>query len=77
MYYPSRITQDNPFKTEDLDGVPFLDMHEFVSKVPVLLVDSPILHSYLMLIHTMILPHAGVESTMKELSKKLKVEGNV
>ena len=31
LYYRSRITQDNPFKTEGLDGVPFLDMHEFVS----------------------------------------------
>ena len=77
LYYQSRITEENPFRTEDLDDVPFLDIHEFTGKVPVLLLDSPVLYSYLMAIHTKILPHAGVEMTMKVLTKKFKVQGNV
>ena len=31
LYYQSRITEENPFRTEDLDDVPFLDIHEFTS----------------------------------------------
>ena len=64
-------------KTHDLENIPFLDVHEFTGKVPVFLVDSPILYAYILAIHTRILPHAGVEMTTKNLSKKFKVKGNV
>ena len=77
IYYQGRITEENPFQIHDLEKIPFLDIHEFTGKVPVLLVDSPILYAYIMAIHTKILPHAGVEITMKTLSKKFKVQGNV
>ena len=72
-----RITEENPFRTHDLEKIPFLDVHEFTGKVPVFLVDSPILYAYILAIHTRILPHAGVEMTTKNLSKKFKVKGNV
>ena len=70
-------SEENPFWTHDLEKIPFLDVHEFTGKVPVLLVDSPILYAYILAIHTRILPHAGVEIRMKTLSKKFKVQGNV
>ena len=77
LYYQSRITEEKPFTTHDLDQVPFLDTHEFTGKVFVIFLDSPVLYSYIMLLHNKILPHAGIEITMKELSKKFKVHGNI
>ena len=77
IYFQGRITEENPFRTYDIENIPFLDVHEFTGKVPVLLVDSPILYAYILAIHTRILPHAGIEMTMKTLSKKFKVQGNV
>ena len=65
-----RITAENPFRMMDLDNVPFLDFHELTGKVPVVLVDSPILFSYIMAVHTRIHPHAGVERTVKTISNK-------
>ena len=73
LYYQSRITAENPFTTHDLDQVPFLDMYEFTGKIPVIMLDSPVLYSYIMALHTKILPHSGIEATMKELSRKFKV----
>ena len=77
LYYQGRITAENPFKTMDLDEVPFLDTNEFSGKVPVVLVDSPVLYSYLMAVHTRINPHAGVEISVKTVSNKFKVHGNL
>ena len=75
LYYQSRLTEENPFRVEDLDKIPFLDLHEFTGKVPVVLADSRILYAYLIYLHTRVLSHAGVEITMKSLSKKFKVRG--
>ena len=41
------------------------------------MLDSPVLYSYIMVLHNKTLPHTGIEITMKELSKKFKVQGNV
>ena len=43
LYYQGKITEDNPFQTQDLENIPFLDIHEFTGKVPVLLVETSIL----------------------------------
>ena len=72
IYFQGRITKENPFRTYDIENIPFLDVHDFTGKVPVLLVDSPILYTYILAIYTRILPHAGVEITMKMLSKKFR-----
>ena len=77
LYHQGRITSKNPFRIKDLDQVPFLDIHEFPGKVPVVLVDSPVLYSLLLAIHTKIGPHAGTEITVKLISNKVKVQGNL
>ena len=53
------------FKFADLDFIPFLDAHEIVGHLPVVLFDSPILYSYIMMIHLTRIHHAGVDITIK------------
>ena len=60
-------------RTQDLDGCKFLDFMEIGQPVPVVLEDSPILYSYIMWIHNKINPHAGLETTIREVSKKMRV----
>ena len=77
LYFFGRLTKEAPFKTEDLDQVPFLDTHEFSGQIPIVLLDSPILYSYLMAIHLKITPHAGVEIHVKEVFKRFLVIGSL
>ena len=58
LYYQSRITEENLFTTHDLDQVPFLDAHEFTGKAFVIMLDSPVLYSYIMVLHNKVLPDA-------------------
>ena len=60
-------------KTQDLDGSNIFDFMEISQPVPVVLEDSPILYSYIMCIHNKINPHAGVEATVRDVCKKMKV----
>ena len=73
IYADGRLSAEFQFKTEDLDDVKFIDKHEIMDDIPVVLNDSPVLYSYAMYIHTLVNPHAGVESTMKEIHKKMRV----
>ena len=61
------------FKFADLDFVPFLDVHEITGHLPVVLSDSPILYSYMMMIHLTRIQHAGVNITVKTVSNKINV----
>ena len=61
------------FKFADLDFVPFLDVHEITGHLPVVLSDSPILYSYIMMIHLTRIQHAGVDITVKAVSNKMFV----
>ena len=73
LYFSGRLTQENPFRFRDVDDVPFLDASEIIGIVPVVLSDSPLFYAYLMAVHTKIFPHAGVVTTMKQISKKMLV----
>ena len=73
LYDHGRLSAEFQFKTQDVDGPEYIDKHEILEKTPVVLVDSPILYSYLMYIHTIILPHAGVEITIKQITLKMRV----
>ena len=77
LYFFGRLTREAPFRTVDLDQVPFLDTHEFVGQIPVLLGDSPVLYSYLMAVHLRLIPHAGVEAHVKEVAKKFSIIGSL
>ena len=46
---------------------------EIGQSVPVALEDSPILYSYIMWIHNKINPHTGVDATVQDVCKKMKV----
>ena len=61
------------FKFADLDFVPFLDFHEIINHLPVGLSDSPILYSYIMMIHLTRIQHAGVEIPIKAVGNKMFV----
>ena len=75
LYFSGRLTKEAPFRVEDLDEISFLDTHEFVGDIPVLMSDSPILYAYWMNVHMNIAVHAGVERHIKEVFKKFLVIG--
>ena len=76
LCFTGRITDDNQFRFKDLDLVPFFDNTEVVGVVPVVLSDSPVFAAYLMEVHNIIRPHAGVERTLSEIMKKMYVPNN-
>ena len=61
------------YKFADLDFIPFLDAHEIVGHPPVVLFDSPILYSYIMMIHLTRIQHPGIDITIKAASNKMFV----
>ena len=61
------------FKFADLDFVPFLDAHKTIGHLPVVFFDSPILYSYIMMVHLTRIQHAGVDITIKAVSNKMFV----
>ena len=73
LYYQGRIAPENQLKTQDLDGCKFFDFTEIGQPVPVILEDSPIFYSYIIWIHNKINPHAGIEATVREVCKKMRI----
>ena len=73
FYFHGRLNEETPLLVKDMDNIPILDLYEFTGKVPVVLVDSPVLYSYVMYVHLKVLPHAGVEATVREVCKKMMV----
>ena len=74
LYYESRLQSE--LKTENIDCEVFFDKHEIKQFLPVVLSDSDVFFAYVMHVHHHILPHAGVEMTMKEVSKIMMVINN-
>ena len=73
IYDEGRLSPEFQFKTQDVDGIGYLDKHEIVGKIPVVLPDSPILYSFLMYLHTKTRVHASIENTVKDVFKKMRV----
>ena len=73
LYDEGRLSPEFQFKTQDLDKVGYLDKHEIIGKIPVVLPDSPVLYSFLMFLHTKANAHASLETTVKEVFKKMRV----
>ena len=63
LYDNGRLGMEFQFKTQDLDQVEvdYVDKHEIIKLVPVVWWNSPVLYSYLMLIHTKSNMHAALE----------------
>ena len=59
------------FKTQDLYKVEYIDKHEIINQVTVVMCDSPAMYAYLMYIHTK--TNALLELTVKEVYKMMKV----
>ena len=76
LYYPSRLSSDNPFRFQDLDDIPFLDATEFADPIPVVFSDSDIFFSFLIAVHMKIKPHSGNSATTREVFKRMFVPDN-
>jgi len=73
LYDDGRLGAEFQFKTQDLDQVEYIDKHEIINQVPIVLNDSPVLYAYLMYVHTKTSIHAALEPTVKEIHKMMKV----
>ena len=73
FYYKGRLDIANQFTSKDLDTEVFFDAMEFTGFVPMIRAASPLYFSYCMHVHRRLRPHAGVEITVKEVSKKMHV----
>ena len=60
-------------ETADLDQIPFLDAHKITGNLHVILFESPILYSYIMIIHLTRIHHSGVDTTIQAVSNKMFV----
>ena len=77
LYFRSRILNENPFKFKDLDRIPFFDAKLIRNPLPVVMNDSPLLYSLVISIHCSSTPHAGIESTVREVFKEMFVIGGL
>ena len=71
VIYKSGLMDKTQFKFADLNKVPFLGAHEILGYLPCILYDSPILYSYIMMIHLTRIQNAGVDITIKAVSNKM------
>ena len=73
LYYPGRLSEDNPFRIQDTDAIPFLDTPDIVAITPVVSARSEIFFAFLMEVHLKIRPHAGNTTTLREIAKTMFV----
>ena len=70
-HYDSRFAPGTQFTRVDLDKILYLDTHEILRDVPVVLVESPVLYSFLMMVHLEKNSHSGTKITHKIVSSKM------
>ena len=73
LSFSGRLSEANQFTTADLDTSVFFDSKEFTGLVPVVRSSSPIFFSYAMYVHLKVRPHSGIETSVKEIMKKMYV----
>ena len=71
LYYPGRLSVDNPFRFKDLDSIPFLDAPDIVAVTPIVASSSQVFFSYLMAVHLKIKPHSGNRATIREIAQRM------
>ena len=71
LKFQGRFSKDNPIKFVNLDNVPFLDSHLITDPIPIVRADSHLLYSFIIEVHCNRIPHAGVETTVREVLKEM------
>ena len=70
-YHISRLEQQCPITSVDLDINTFFDNTEFRAVTPVVLSSSPVFYSFLVFVHDIVRPHSGVGTTLREVAMKM------
>ena len=72
LFYKGRLGTDAKISVLDLDllNLDFLDGKEIHFHNPCIMPDSSIFYAYSLHVHLFMLPHAGLESTLSEISKR-------
>ena len=76
LWHTGRLQEMSSIRCENLDMDSFFDSVDIKTLLPVITSDSPLFYAYLMHIHMKVQPHCGVETTMKEIMKKMFVLNN-
>ena len=76
LYYHSRITEEVPTTTADIDTDIFFDGHHIKSLLPVVSATSDLFLVYAIYVHEKVKPHSGIESTLSEIFKTMFVFDN-
>ena len=71
LKFQVRFARDNPVRFADLDSIPLLDSHLITDPIPIVRKDSQMLYSFIIEIHCKRVPHAGVETTVREVLKEM------
>ena len=72
----SRLEKEGEVECQDLDCIPFFDHQNIKRLPPIIHVSLDIFHSYLVLVHEYLLPHMGVEATLREIRERFHPVGN-
>lgn len=74
LWSTGRFDSSARFKCEDVNmNLPFYDDSEIAPVVPVVRDSSELFHAYVLHVHLKVLPHSGVEMSMKEIYRKMFV----
>ena len=71
LKFQGRFAKDNPIRFVNLDNIPFLDSHLITNPIPLVRRNSHLLYSFIIEIHCNRVPHAGVETTVREVLKEM------
>ena len=73
----SRLEKEGEVECQDLDCIPFFDHQNIKRLLPIIHVSLDLFQSYLVLIHEHLLPHMGVEATLRAIGERFHPVGNV
>lgn len=72
LYYKGRVNTKEGIHVQDLDllDLKFIDASTIKFNCVPILPDHPIMYSYSIYVHTKMLPHPGIDSTLREICKR-------
>ena len=75
LFYKGRIGPEHTWSTKDLDhlNLEFLEDEDIKLNKPCLLSSSPMFYAYFMYVHHTVIPHAGLERTLKKILERFHV----